>query len=146
MEQFDLNNSLGYYFSKSYSLFKSSFNTILNQEGYNLNSDHWTVLIILNNNPGINQSVISKIMQRDKPAITRIIDYLESENYVERKSDRNDRRAHNVFLTKSGENLYKKLLVLAKSLNDQVVEGIDGNHIDIMKETLSAIIDRMSNK
>ncbi len=146
MSQFELNDSLGYYFSKTYNLFKIYFNKILIQNGYNLTSDHWTVLIILKNNPGINQSIISKILQRDKPAVTRIIDFMESEKYVERKSDKSDRRAHNIFLTKSGEILYNKILKLVEVETNNLIEGIDKNYLQIMKNTMSVLIQKMSNK
>ena len=143
MGGFILSDSLGYYLSKSYNLFKSHFNKILIQNRYNLNSDHWTILIILNNNPGINQSVISKILQRDKPAVTRLIDFMEKEKYVERRNDSIDRRAHNIFLTKTGENLYKKILALVEVESNKLIEGINQKNMQIMKDTLAILIERM---
>ncbi len=145
MEKFNLDDSLGYYLGKSNSLFRVRFNETLIENGYNLNSDHWVVLIILKNNPGINQSIISKILQRDKPAVTRIIDYLENDNYVERKRDKKDRRAHNVYLTEEGGELFEKILIIIEKSQAELTNGINEEHLQIMKNTLTILIKRMTN-
>ena len=145
MKSFNLDNSLGYYFSKSYKLFSRAFDKQLSDKGLQYNSYHWTLLIILKNNPGINQSVISDIIERDKPFVTRLIDFSEKESLVERKPDPKDRRAHNLYLTAKGKKLFEKLLFEAEILNSEVVKGIDKEHINIMKGTLQKIIEKMSN-
>ena len=143
MKGFDLSSSLGYYFSKSNNLFKSSFNRLLMKKGYRLNSDHWTVLIILKNNPGIRQTDIAVIMQRDQPAVTRMMDFLENEGIVSRKNDPRDRRAHNIFLTEDGEQMYVELLGVAEELNNKLLEGIDKKNVKLLRKTLSLLIERM---
>jgi MarR family transcriptional regulator, organic hydroperoxide resistance regulator len=143
MPDFDINDSLGFYLSKGYTLFRDVYNIQIKESGLDLNSDHWTVLIIVNNNPGISQTDISNFSLRDKSSITRIIDFLEKEKYVERRNDKTDRRSFNIFLTKQGKEIYLKLFEIAKTLNDKVLKDIDKKDIKRFKETFKTIIKKL---
>ena len=143
MSEFNLQDSLGYYFSKSFQLFKEVFNKALTNNGYNLNGDHWVIILIVRNNPGIIQSKIAKIMNRDKPAITRIIDFMEQEGFVERRNTTNDRRSYNVFLTSGGEKLYENISRIADELSKDILDEVEETNIRIMKNTLAKLIGKM---
>jgi DNA-binding MarR family transcriptional regulator len=143
MANYNINDSLGFYLNKGYILFREAFNQKIKESGLNFNSDHWTVLIIVNNNPGISQTDISNFSLRDKPAITRIIDFLEKEKYVERRNDKKDRRSYNIFLTEQGEHLYNKLFEIAKNLNETVLLGIDKKEIELFKETFKMLLQQL---
>ena len=58
---------------------------------------------------GIEMSMLSRKLGVDNSTTTRLIIGMEADGLVERKSSKKDRRVICVFLTKSGENLYKEL-------------------------------------
>ena len=58
---------------------------------------------------GIEMSMLSKRLGVDNSTTTRLIIGMETDGLVERKSSKKDRRVIFVFLTKSGEILYKEL-------------------------------------
>lgn len=58
---------------------------------------------------GIEMSMLSKKLGVDNSTTTRLIVGMETDGLVERKSSKKDRRVICVFLTKSGEILYKEL-------------------------------------
>ena len=58
---------------------------------------------------GIEMSMLSRQLGVDNSTTTRLIVGMETDGLVERKSSKKDRRVICVFLTKSGEILYKEL-------------------------------------
>ena len=58
---------------------------------------------------GIEMSMLSTKLGVDNSTTTRLIIGMETDGLVERKSSKKDRRVIFVFLTKSGEILYKEL-------------------------------------
>ena len=58
---------------------------------------------------GIEMSMLSRKLGVDNSTTTRLIVGMETDGLVERKSSKKDRRVICVFLTKSGEILYKEL-------------------------------------
>ena len=58
---------------------------------------------------GIEMSMLSTKLGVDNSTTTRLIIGMETDGLVERKSSKKDRRVICVFLTKSGEILYKEL-------------------------------------
>ena len=58
---------------------------------------------------GIEMSMLSTRLGVDNSTTTRLIIGMETDGLVERKSSKKDRRVIFVFLTKSGEILYKEL-------------------------------------
>ena len=58
---------------------------------------------------GIEMSMLSRKLGVDNSTTTRLIVGMETDGLVERKSSKKDRRVICVFLTKSGEVLYKEL-------------------------------------
>src|SRR5690554_1603067 len=61
-----------------------------------LTREQWSILAVLWKNDGCSQQVLAEATYRDKPSITRLIDNLEKEGYVERKADKNDRRLNQI--------------------------------------------------
>ena len=58
---------------------------------------------------GIEMSMLSRKLGVDNSTTTRLIKGMETDGLVERKGSKKDRRVISVFLTKSGEILYKEL-------------------------------------
>ena len=143
MSLFNVNDSLGYYFIKSYVLFRETFNKKLKGDGFNITIDHWIVLVVIHNQPGISQTDISKYSLRDKSSITRLLDYLEKENFIIRKTDKNDRRSFNIFLTEQGESLFQTVYKIAEKIDNQIFADIDTKEIERLKETFRTVISHI---
>jgi len=62
-----------------------------------------TALAMISYNEGINQVMISRAIRRDKAAVARILQELESEGLVARKTDPSTRRANTLSITEAGQ-------------------------------------------
>lgn len=75
-------------------------------------SEVWVLFCIKKNvlpdSPGIKVSDISSALHVAAPTITQLVNSLETNGYVERAMDKEDRRAVRVRLTEKGERAMKK--------------------------------------
>ena len=71
---------------------------------------------------GISQNEISKLLLVTTSNITRMIDKLEKDKYVERISQKGDRRVNLIKITKKGSELLDTIWPGYKSMVDKLIE------------------------
>ena len=57
----------------------------------------------------IGQQQLAELLNADKVTVVRILDYLEKEGFVKRKTNPDDRRCHLLHVTKKGEPFVEKI-------------------------------------
>ena len=82
-------------------------------KGLNISSDEWIVITHLYNRGSLNQSQLVDLMGRDKVSVKRFIDRLENTGYVSRMTVHRYKRYKEVLLTLYGEDLYRKMEIIA---------------------------------
>ena len=78
---------------------------------------HYTVLSLIELNPGINQSRLAQSMYLDRSSMVPILDQLEKKDWIERKRPPADRRSYALHLTPAGRAALK--------LADKEVHGLE---------------------
>lgn len=68
-----------------------------------------TTLLLVERHPGIRSSVIAEMTLRDRSAMGRLLDDLESHGLLTRKADPIDSRAQGLFLTAKGHDLARRV-------------------------------------
>lgn len=85
----------------------------------------------------------STILGVSKPTVTKIVDNLEKDGYVERIKQGNDRRSYNVHLTDFGK---ERLLALSRELKGVLLYSMEHLSSDEIKElntSISSIRERL---
>ena len=85
---------------------------------FGLTLSQYRVLKSLDRERGRRLTTLSERLLRAKSTITRIVDQLEEEGWVQRKSDNEDRRAQRVILTQAGADLIER----ASAAHNRAVE------------------------
>jgi MarR family transcriptional regulator for hemolysin len=75
----------------------------------------WLVLTRLYGNPGASHSELADMLEVEKPTAGRMIDRLEANGWVERRSEKDDRRIKRVYLTAEAERVHKRIWRVAES-------------------------------
>jgi len=83
-------------------------------------SGHYTVLSLIDLNPGINQSALARSMYLDRSSMVPILDQLERKEWIERKRPPNDRRSHALHLTKPGRIALKQAHHQVSDLEERI--------------------------
>lgn len=109
------------------------------EKGFHISSDEWTVIAHLYNLGSINQSNLVELVSRDKVAIKRIIDRLEEKGFVSRVVIQKDKRYRNVMLTLYGEDIYRRLEVIAGQTLGAVLLDVDNHKLETCLEVLEMV-------
>lgn len=82
----------------------------------NITREQLGILLLLSLGDGLYQTQIANILGKDRPNITRMIDVLETNGFIRREKDDNNRRILKVYLTDKG----KERVSVAKPLKDRM--------------------------
>ncbi len=127
-----LNEALGFNLYRTGLLFRRELAKAI--EEYGLTPEQWTVMatLWLTGKP-LNQSEIVDLCMKDKHTVSRIVQRLERDGLIEKKSDPHDARITIIRPTRKGESLKEKV---PKS----VVEHFDKVLIDYSDEEVDALV------
>ena len=102
---------LGHHLRRAHLAIWRDFNENVGHGG--LRPGQFGVLSTIDQNPGISQIEISRFLDLDKASIVALIYRLENLEWIEKRQAKEDRRRHELFLTKEGK---KHLKILRKDM------------------------------
>ncbi len=97
------------------------------------------VLFILARRDGINQRELAEEMEVETPTIVRLLDGMEKQGFLQRKSESSDRRVNQVFLTEHGRRLEGEIRQLLEELREQVSCDVDDDQVAIALNVIRAL-------
>ena len=71
---------------------------------HDVSPGHFGVLVFIEANPGMSQTMLARALGIDRSSIVPVIDHLEGEGLVTRQKKASDRRTHELRLTTYGES------------------------------------------
>src|SRR5271165_2712676 len=99
----------------------------------------WGVLFRLQRNEGPKQSELADLLEVQPITLTRLIDRLCDNGWIERRSDPNDRRAKRLFLTPAAKPVLEKVTAAAEAMMSSVLSGLDQTAREAMRTSLTAM-------
>src|ERR1700679_751665 len=108
---------------------------------YGITRAQWAVLAKVERTEGLKQSELAEQMEMQPITLTRLIDRLCDNGWIERRSDDSDRRVNRLYLRKAAKPLLAKLAGLKTELTATALEGIsasDANRLLAPPVTLKA--------
>ena len=75
----------------------------------------WLVLTRLHRHPGASQSELADMLEVERASAGRMIDRLEANGWVERRSQNGDRRVKRVYLTPEAERVHRRIWRVAET-------------------------------
>jgi len=110
-------------------------------KSYNIGSGQYTFLLALYDRDGISQEELSNQLMIDKGTTARAINKLEKAGYVIRKTNTEDRRAYNLFITDKAREIKSALCKTSGSWTDILVADLSQEE----REKLYVILKKMVN-
>ena len=99
----------------------------------------WRVLVHLAGREGANQTALAEILEIDTVTLSRHIDRLERDGWLERRPDESDRRAWQLFLLEPSRPILEKMEMLATDTVAVAMEGIEPSERERFMNTLAQI-------
>ncbi|HTO61976.1 MAG TPA: MarR family transcriptional regulator [Bradyrhizobium sp.] len=91
---------------------------------YGITRAQWAVLAKVERSEGMKQSELAELMEMQPITLTRLIDKLCDNGWIERRGDETDRRVNRLYLKKAARPLLGKLAGLRSELTATALEGI----------------------
>jgi MarR family transcriptional regulator, transcriptional regulator for hemolysin len=105
----------------------------------------WAVLAKVERNEGMKQTELAEQMEMQPITLTRLIDKLCDNGWIERRGDETDRRVNRLYLRKAGRQLLGKLSGLRSELTATALEGISPADSHRMLMQLELIKENVRN-
>ena len=116
------------------------------EKNFDITPEQFVVIEVLMHRDGLYQRQLSEITLKDRPNITRIINILEKNGYVNRVADKNKRKVFKIYLTDKARNLFPALAQVAKDYRKTMTEGIDKNDLETCMSVLNKVLDNLLDK
>src|ERR1700732_611333 len=91
---------------------------------YGITRAQWAVLAKVERTEGLKQSDLAELMEMQPITLTRLIDRLCDNGWIERRGDETDRRVNRLYLRKAARPLLGKLSGLRSELTATALGGI----------------------
>ena len=112
---------------------------------YGITRAQWAVLARVERSEGMKQTELAEQMEMQPITLTRLIDKLCDNGWIERRGDDNDRRVNRLYLKKAARPLLGKLSGLRSELTATALEGISPADAHRMLAQLEAIKENVRN-
>jgi DNA-binding MarR family transcriptional regulator len=96
----------------------------------------WVILSWLERQSGISQSDLAGLVEVEPITVCRLVDRLEAQGLVERRSDPKDRRIRRLHLTPKAQPMLDHIHAYRDQLRRQLTEGISDAALASQVETL----------
>jgi len=120
---------------------------------YGMTRAQWAVLAKVERYEGLKQSELADMMDMQPITLTRLIDKLCDNGWIERRGDDKDRRVNRLYLRKAARPLLLKLAELRSELTATALDGINPadaqrllTQLEQIKENVRNAIQTMSGE
>jgi MarR family transcriptional regulator for hemolysin len=97
------------------------------------------VLVYLADHEGISQVQLAELTELEPMTLVRVLDRMESDGWLERRSDPADRRARRLYLKAKGKPLVDEVWHLVDLTRREAFAGIPRKHAELMIELLEKV-------
>lgn len=112
---------------------------------YGITRAQWAVLAKVERSEGMKQTELAELLEMQPITLTRLIDKLCDNGWIERRGDENDRRVNRLYLRKAARPLLAKLAGLRSELTATALEGINPTDAHRLLAQLESIKENVRN-
>jgi MarR family transcriptional regulator for hemolysin len=142
MRTYDYEKSIGFLVNKTARAYQRAFDQEL-RANVGLTISQWRIIFTLIRQSGLTQREIADRVGVEAPTLIPIIDKMEKEGLVERKTYQEDRRINRIYLTSKTEDLCDPMIECALRISSVSTKDIPEEQLQIMKDVLGKISDNL---
>jgi DNA-binding MarR family transcriptional regulator len=139
-----LNDIVFYTIDKSIKSYKQFAQKRLKAAGFTITVDQWLVLKAIEENILVTQQQIAEKVFKDVASITRIIELLVKNGYLERSFHSTDRRRFELKLTEKATKVLKDLQPHIEDNRKKALAGVSTEEIATLRKTLDKLIKNVT--
>lgn len=132
-----LRSFVGYHLKRSFNVIQSEL--IQTLRPFELRMLTYSALVLVVDNPGLNQSQLSQKLDIERPNLVVIIDELEERELISRERVPTDRRSYALHPTDAGRALYQDAIAAVAQNEKDLLSAIDPDQLAQLVGTLQMI-------
>jgi MarR family transcriptional regulator for hemolysin len=144
MTKYDFENSVGFIVNNTAKSFQRSLDIEL-RKNVGVTLSQWRVVGALVLQPGLTQKEIADKMGIEGATLVPVIDRMEKDGLLKRKTDLADRRANRIYLTPKADSLWESMTECALKIRKSSTKNISENDIQITLDTLHKISKNLAS-
>ena len=129
--------------SRVAKLHRQQTNCLLGKIG--LHAGQERLLMELWKHEGLAQSALAEKLCIQPPTLARMLDRMEKQNLVVRKSDNKDHRVTCVFLLPRGREIRSEVEMHWKALEKQVIAQLSGPEVQVLRTLLERVLNNLQS-
>ncbi|TFF27749.1 MarR family transcriptional regulator [Jiella endophytica] len=138
-------NALGFLLVDIARLFRQGFERAVVEAGLSLTPGEIRALVYVWRFEGSRQAVLAERMGVEPMTMSAYLDRLESRGLVERKVDKNDRRAKVVTTTDTASAVFEEIRPVGEVMYDRLVSGFSEEERESVQEMLIRIRQNLTS-
>lgn len=119
------------------------------KQKFGLTGGQWKAIMVLAISDGLNQKELAELTFVEAPTIVPILDKLEKDGFIQRKSDPDDRRTNRVYLTTKSKKLVSSIAESILEFRESITKNISEKDLSIARTVLKQLsqnADKMMEK
>ena len=137
--KYNFNNSFGFILVKTGRLIENRLKLNFDKEGIDITPQQWSALTYLWNEDGISQQKLADAFSKDKTSMTRLLNNMEKNDFIERRQAEDDKRNKKIFLTYKSRLIKKASIKIAEKTLMETLVDIDYSDLKLSKKVLKKI-------
>lgn len=142
MSEYQLVDSLGFLVGTAGRYLSNSVQRTFSEHGFNVTTEHWTILVQLWNQDGLTQLELAERIGKDQASVSRLIQNMLNRDLIYRRKDAVDARCKRIFLTEIGKEQQEKLMDLVTETLVKATAGITEEDVATTKRVLKIIASK----
>ena len=110
------------------------------ERGHGITRREWGVLMWLEQEPGLQPSVLAERLELDRARISRAIRSLQTKGLVARAAGSANRREASVHLTEAGAKLHAELWPQIRAINLQLLGDLSASGMETLDQQLQSLL------
>ena len=139
---YTIEKAIGFIIYRTALAIRAAFQRTLKERRFNITPEQCGILHVLWDEEGLSQKEIGRILFKDKPNISRMLDALERKGLIFRQPS--DRRKYAVFLTSEGKRLIEEILPIGQELIEKATSGLLGREVEALESNLNKIYENLA--
>ncbi len=141
-----IDESLGYSMDFTVRGLRRRAAQLFRKHGLSITMDQWAILNITKDHGGISHlTLLSQLMVKDPPTVTKMVDSLCKKAYLIRELDAKDRRKWNILITKEGLAMEVQAFSLVQQIRTELHDVLSAKEIAELKIILAKINGYLEN-
>ncbi len=134
---YSFEDSLGFQVNKTANIMRNHFNTFL--KPYGLTAEQYVILKAINENAQVSPSQLADILGKDKTTITRMIETLVKNEFIQRQKHQFDRRSHTLNYTPKATIVMSQILPITDDIIGKIRKIFNPQELDSFLSVLSKL-------